>query len=174
MRSLGSLGRARLWKGVFYNLPTSFRSFSGSNNINNLSQDSHQTSLSSSSLAMPERDFHIAADALLERVELAVTPLEDLLGSDFDIHCSMGVLTITLGDAGTYVLNKQTPNRQIWWSSPMSGPRRFALESVNNKNNTWVSARGDGSELFSELRKELKKLTGTDLAGLVKEGDRLK
>ena len=58
----------------------------------------------------------------------------------------------------------------------MSGPRRFALESVNNKNknNTWVSARGDGSELFSELRKELKKLTGTDLAGLVKEGDRLK
>ena len=170
-----SIVRARLLRGVLiHRLPTFSRSFSGSN-INNLSQDSHQTS-SSSSLAMLERDFHVAADALLERVELAVTPLEDLLGSDFDIHCSMGVLTITLGDAGTYVLNKQTPNRQIWWSSPMSGPRRFALDSANNNNNnnTWVSARGDGSELFSELRKELKKLTGTDLAGLVKEGDRLK
>jgi frataxin len=171
-----SIVRARLLRGVLiHRFPTFSRSFSGSN-INNLSQDSHQTS-SSSSLAMPERDFHVAADALLERVELAVTPLEDLLGSDFDIHCSMGVLTITLGDAGTYVLNKQTPNRQIWWSSPMSGPRRFALDSANNNNNnnnTWVSARGDGSELFSELRKELKKLTGTDLAGLVKEGDRLK
>ncbi|TNV79186.1 hypothetical protein FGO68_gene10175 [Halteria grandinella] len=24
-----------------------------------------------------------------------------------------------------YVLNKQTPNRQIWLSSPISGPSRF-------------------------------------------------
>lgn len=29
-----------------------------------------------------------------------------------------GVLTLTLGDKGTYVINKQPPNKQIWLSSP--------------------------------------------------------
>lgn len=29
------------------------------------------------------------------------------------------VLTLKLGELGTYVLNKQTPNRQIWLSSPV-------------------------------------------------------
>lgn len=36
-----------------------------------------------------------------------------------------GVLTVALGDLGTYVINKQTPNRQIWMSSPVSGPMRY-------------------------------------------------
>lgn len=30
-----------------------------------------------------------------------------------------GVMTIKLGSLGTYVINKQTPNRQIWMSSPV-------------------------------------------------------
>jgi hypothetical protein len=30
-----------------------------------------------------------------------------------------GVLTVKLGKHGTYVINKQTPNRQIWLSSPI-------------------------------------------------------
>lgn len=28
-------------------------------------------------------------------------------------------MTVRLGDKGTYVLNKQTPNRQLWLSSPV-------------------------------------------------------
>lgn len=28
-------------------------------------------------------------------------------------------MTVRLGDLGTYVLNKQTPNRQLWLSSPV-------------------------------------------------------
>lgn len=36
-----------------------------------------------------------------------------------------GVLTVRLGELGTYVINKQTPNRQIWMSSPVSGPMRY-------------------------------------------------
>lgn len=31
-----------------------------------------------------------------------------------------GVLTLKLGDKGTYVLNKQPPNKQIWLSSPVT------------------------------------------------------
>ena len=36
-----------------------------------------------------------------------------------------GVLNLTLPPYGTYVLNKQPPNLQIWMSSPVSGPTRF-------------------------------------------------
>ena len=39
----------------------------------------------------------------------------------------MGVLTMVLDGGNTYVLNKQRPNRQVWLSSPVSGPRRFEL-----------------------------------------------
>nr|KAF6484567.1 frataxin [Rousettus aegyptiacus] len=38
---------------------------------------------------------------------------------DYDVSFGSGVLTIKLGgDLGTYVINKQTPNKQIWLSSP--------------------------------------------------------
>ncbi|XP_031245832.1 frataxin, mitochondrial isoform X2 [Mastomys coucha] len=38
---------------------------------------------------------------------------------DYDVSFGGGVLTIKLGgDLGTYVINKQTPNKQIWLSSP--------------------------------------------------------
>jgi len=30
-----------------------------------------------------------------------------------------GVLTVKLGEHGTYVINKQAPNRQMWLSSPI-------------------------------------------------------
>ncbi|KAG8513025.1 Frataxin, mitochondrial [Galemys pyrenaicus] len=38
---------------------------------------------------------------------------------DYDVSFGNGVLTVKLGgDLGTYVINKQTPNKQIWLSSP--------------------------------------------------------
>ena len=32
-------------------------------------------------------------------------------------------------NVGTYVINKQTPNKQIWLSSPISGPKRYDLSN---------------------------------------------
>ncbi|KTF95410.1 hypothetical protein cypCar_00031051 [Cyprinus carpio] len=44
---------------------------------------------------------------------------ESFTGMDFDVVFSNGVLTMKVGsEHGTYVINKQTPNRQIWLSSP--------------------------------------------------------
>nr|XP_031305694.1 frataxin, mitochondrial isoform X1 [Camelus dromedarius] len=41
---------------------------------------------------------------------------------DYDVSFGSGVLTVKLGgDLGTYVINKQTPNKQIWLSSPSRG-----------------------------------------------------
>ncbi|XP_062937069.1 frataxin, mitochondrial isoform X4 [Cynocephalus volans] len=38
---------------------------------------------------------------------------------DYDVSFGSGVLTIKLGgNLGTYVINKQAPNKQIWLSSP--------------------------------------------------------
>ena len=36
-----------------------------------------------------------------------------------------GVLTISHTDRGSWVINKQPPNKQIWLSSPESGPKRY-------------------------------------------------
>jgi frataxin len=87
--------------------------------------------------ALSEPAFHRIADAALVALEGVVTASPELEAAilraveesddndaDFDVSLAQGVLTLRLGPRGTYVLNKQTPNRQIWWSSPLSGPRR--------------------------------------------------
>lgn len=80
-------------------------------------------------------------------------------------------MTIIAPSIGTYVLNQQPPNKQIWLSSPLSGPRRYdwvvrgdaardtqtARESGTGQ---WVYLR-DGGELTQLLNEEL----GLDLDG---------
>ncbi len=72
---------------------------------------------------------------------------------------------------GTYVLNKQPPNKQIWISSPISGPKRYDWvlmtgEGQNQKEGTGMDVEGDlrggqwvylrdGSTLTDLLKKEL-------------------
>lgn len=71
-------------------------------------------------------------------------------------------MTITYPPNGTYVINKQPPNKQIWLSSPLSGPKRYdwvlAGESQGEKEGggtgEWVYLR-DGTNLTSLLAKEL-------------------
>jgi frataxin len=67
-----------------------------------------------------------------------------------------------MGSKGTYVLNKQPPNKQIWLSSPFSGPKRYDWvllgESMHQKEGGgtghWVYLR-DGSSLEGLLKKEI-------------------
>ncbi|KAE8632933.1 hypothetical protein XENTR_v10001718 [Xenopus tropicalis] len=69
---------------------------------------------------------------------------------DYDVSFGNGVLTVKLGgDMGTYVINKQTPNKQIWLSSPTSGPKRYDWTG-----RTWVYSH-DGVALHELLAKEL-------------------
>ena len=97
----------------------------------------------------PIKQFHILQSlpystitplSLIEYEQLAEETLNSLTESfdslpastncptQYDVNFSDGVLTIFISDeVGTYVINKQTPNRQIWLSSPMSGPKRFDL-----------------------------------------------
>lgn len=42
------------------------------------------------------------------------------------------MLNVNLGKHGFWVINKQAPNQQIWWSSPISGPRRYEHLSIRD------------------------------------------
>jgi frataxin len=75
-----------------------------------------------------EAAYHKIADDTLEGILDAVEQsLEAIpnIPEDMEIELAAGVLTMKLPPHGTWVLNKQTPNQQIWWSSPLSGPKRF-------------------------------------------------
>lgn len=74
-----------------------------------------------------------------------------------------GVLTLNFPPNGTYVLNKQPPNKQIWLSSPISGPKRYDWvmlgegqhEKEGSGRGDWVYLR-DQSTLADVLLKELQ------------------
>ena len=91
-------------------------------------------------------------ESLSDRFDRMSDELMDLLSDDYDATFSNGVLTLKLGaDLGTYVINKQTPNLQIWLSSPTSGPKRFDFI-----DGTWVYKR-TGETLHGLLAAELSK-----------------
>lgn len=107
---------------------------------------------------LEERDFHRYADVTLGEL---VDKLEDVVESseipDADIEYSQGVLTLNLGPKGTFVLNKQTPNRQIWSSSPISGPARY--DFIDGE---WIYRR-EGNNLHTQLASELKSVLGFEV-----------
>ena len=116
-----------------------------------------------------EADFDRIADDMLERLcEELEEELEPTAGEDFEIDYAMGVLTLVLDESKTYVLNKQRPNRQVWLSSPISGPRRFELdvecrEMDDGVKRDWRDVRNDES-LISVLQGELHEVTGVQLS----------
>ena len=78
-----------------------------------------------------------------------------------------GILQLTVPGKGTYVLNKQPANKQIWLSSPVSGPKRYdwvvmgeaQYQKEDGGVGDWIYMR-DSSSLTDLLRKEL----GVDLS----------
>ncbi|KAL9183429.1 hypothetical protein ACHAXT_004285 [Thalassiosira profunda] len=89
--------------------------------------------------------YHDVADDTLHAIQDAV---EDYIEDNFDaaeaeddipeVNYASGVLTMSLPPHGTWVINKQTPNEQLWWSSPLSGPRRYEYDEEKER---WVYSR---------------------------------
>ncbi|XP_043467982.1 frataxin homolog, mitochondrial [Leptopilina heterotoma] len=87
-------------------------------------------------------------ESLTEFFDEIVDQAEHL--EDADVSYGDGVLTVKFGGSyGTYVLNRQTPNKQIWLSSPTSGPKRY--DFINNK---WIY-KHDGNSLHELLNSEI-------------------
>jgi frataxin len=90
---------------------------------------------------MTDSTYEILADSLL-------AALEEGIGGDTELHG--GVLTVE-AEAGTWVVNKHGPTRQIWLSSPLSGARHYTYDTASG---TWLDTRG-GGELLATLSSEL-------------------
>ena len=93
-------------------------------------------------------DYVALADEALDNILEKADELSDAR-DDVEAELSSGVLTLKIAGAGTWVINKQVPNRQLWLSSPVSGPCRY--EHVDG---TWTHTR-DGSSLAELLEREI-------------------
>ncbi|ODV61071.1 ferroxidase [Ascoidea rubescens DSM 1968] len=99
---------------------------------------------------LSSNEYHKISDLYLETLFDNLELISEL-DENIDVEYSDGVMTLELSNVGTYVINKQPPNKQIWLSSPISGPKRFDYDAPSGK---WLSLR-DGSILGNILRTEI-------------------
>uniref|UniRef100_A0A1Y1MD89 ferroxidase n=1 Tax=Photinus pyralis TaxID=7054 RepID=A0A1Y1MD89_PHOPY len=110
---------------------------------------------------LSDGQYHELADSYLDIVLSKFEQLQDAR-EDIDIEYSSGVMTINVADKGTYVINKQPPNKQIWLSSPISGPKRYDWciigegqgEKEGTGSGSWIYTR-DGVSLSDLILEEL-------------------
>jgi len=100
---------------------------------------------------MTESDFHRAVDAVLERVESSLAEQDEL-----DIDLEGGVLTVTCPDESRIIVNRQTPNREIWVAA-RSGGFHFA-----SREGAWRDTRS-GEELFASLARLIALQSGASV-----------
>ena len=101
---------------------------------------------------MNETEFHASVDAVLARIERSVEE-SDALDSDLE----SGILTITCPDDTRVIVNRQTPNREIWVAA-RSGGFHFTW-----KDGEWRDTRS-GDELFASLTRILASQAGENIA----------
>jgi len=102
-----------------------------------------------------ETQFHTRVDALLDGLYSAIEEANDAQDCLDDALLHDGVLTLILNTGKQYVINKHTPSRQIWLSSPVSGAGYFSYDSTTER---WKDKQGQ--ELGTLLEKELRSATG--------------
>ena len=97
---------------------------------------------------MTESEFHRAVDEALARIEGAVEEHDAL-----DVDLEAGVLTIGCADGSRIIVNRQTPNREIWVAA-RSGGFHYAW-----REGAWRDTRG-GGELFASLARIVESQAG--------------
>lgn len=68
-------------------------------------------------LPLTESDFHQRVDAVLARIE---STMDDVV-CDIDAEFNGGVLTLTFENETKVIVNRQTPNREIWVAAKSGG-----------------------------------------------------
>jgi frataxin len=114
------------------------------------------TDLESQIDEMTNNEYNTLANEYLEAL---TDDLEGLSEQYPQLDCEMshGVLTIDMPPVGSYVINKQPPNKQIWLSSPITGPKRYDM--IGGR---WITLR-DGSSLTELLQEEVNSTLNSDL-----------
>ncbi|KIJ68750.1 hypothetical protein HYDPIDRAFT_106991 [Hydnomerulius pinastri MD-312] len=109
---------------------------------------------------LPMERYHALSDATMTTLLDSLEDLLDEMGSDeYEVDYHSGVLTLSLGSNGTYVINKQPPNKQIWLSSPVSGPKRYDYVPTTDD---WRYSR-DGEGIGELMERELSRALGREV-----------
>ena len=98
---------------------------------------------------MNETEFNTLVDAMLLRIEGAL----EASALDLEFETVSGILAIEFEDGSKVIVNRQTPNREIWVAA-RSGGFHFRKEGE-----TWVDTRG-GKPLFALLEEVVSKQAG--------------
>jgi CyaY protein len=101
---------------------------------------------------MNESDFHREVDAVLARIEAAIEASDAL-----DVDLESGILTVTCPDGSRVIVNRQTPNREIWVAARSGG---FHFRKLGDE---WRDTRG-GDELFASLARIVSSQSGEKVA----------
>jgi len=101
---------------------------------------------------MTETDFHRDVDAVLARIDSALDEHDEL-----DVSLEGGVLTMECPDASKIIVNRQTPNREIWVAA-RSGGFHYA-----HRDGEWRDTR-TSEELFATLARLIKAQSGAEVA----------
>ncbi|KDR84764.1 hypothetical protein GALMADRAFT_233097 [Galerina marginata CBS 339.88] len=102
-------------------------------------------------------EYHALSDKAMDDILATLEEVVETRGNtNHEVDYHSGVLTLHLGQSGTYVINKQPPNKQIWLSSPISGPKRY---DYHEETRTWVYSR-DNRTLDGLLSEELSTIFG--------------
>lgn len=96
---------------------------------------------------MTETEFLQHSDALFAHIEDALDAY------DFDVMWAGNVLTIEADDGTQIIVNRHTPNQELWIAAK-SGGYHFA-----HCDGAWLAAR-DGSEFFAVLNEVLSVASG--------------
>ncbi|TDG42316.1 hypothetical protein AWZ03_011270 [Drosophila navojoa] len=76
-----------------------------------------------------------------------------------DVIFGDGVLSVNLGTKyGVYVINRQRPNKQIWLSSPTTGPKRFDYVIQPGQTNGYWVYKHTGVTLHQVLQNEITQI----------------
>lgn len=95
----------------------------------------------------------------IRRTEMLFAHIEDQIdenGWDFDCLSAGNVLTVEAGDGTQIIINRHTPNRELWIAAK-SGGYHFT-----EKDGRWVSTR-DGSGFFDVLNRALSAAAGEEV-----------
>lgn len=99
-------------------------------------------------------EYHTYADQTFEQIlEELDAFFEENRIMEAEVDEEAGVMEINCSE-GTYVINKQPPTKQIWLSSPISGPKRFDYHLGK-----WICLR-DGVKLSDLLQNEMSQMYG--------------
>ncbi|WP_274572474.1 iron donor protein CyaY [Neisseria leonii] len=102
---------------------------------------------------MTESAFLQYTDRLFAHIEDQI----DEAGLDVDCRLAGNVLTLEADGGGQIVINRHTPNQELWIAAK-SGGYHFSL-----RDGAWLAAR-DGSEFFAVLNRALAETSGAAAA----------